>query len=200
MTISPPSRPLLTAAPARPSVGKPRRKPWKISYIGEPDLHLALKCSTAPVSTAFNDLRSLLTPSELERSRTPSVWTPSPSPIYCPVESGAQKPPFNTGLLRRPLEPGQYTSIAFGLRCKEVGVRPSMGSVGDAYDNAMCESFFATLECELLDRQRFRTQAEAEMAVFDFIEGFYNPRRRHSALGQLSPVNFERSHKHEAAA
>ena len=88
----------------------------------------------------------------------------------------------------------QYTSIAFGLRCKEVGVRPSMGSVGDAYDNAMCESFFATLECELLDRKRFQTQAEARMAVFDFIEGFYNPRRRHSALGQISPLNFERRH------
>ncbi len=88
----------------------------------------------------------------------------------------------------------QYTSIAFGLRCKEVGVRPSMGSVGDAYDNALCESFFATLECELLDRQRFRTQSQAKMAVFDFIEGFYNPRRRHSSLGQISPVNFERSH------
>ncbi len=87
----------------------------------------------------------------------------------------------------------QYTSIAFGLRCKEVGVRPSMGSVGDAYDNAMCESFFASLECELLDRQRFRTQGEAKMAVFDYIEGFYNPRRRHSALGQKSPINFERS-------
>ena len=94
----------------------------------------------------------------------------------------------------------QYTSIAFGLRCKEVGVRPSMGSVGDAYDNALCESFFATLECELLDRQRFQTQAEAKMAVFDFIEGFYNPRRRHSSLGQVSPVNFERHHEHEAAA
>jgi putative transposase len=53
----------------------------------------------------------------------------------------------------------QYTSIAFGKRCKEAGVRPSMGSAGDCYDNAMCESFFATLECELLDRQRFRTQA-----------------------------------------
>ena len=88
----------------------------------------------------------------------------------------------------------QYTSIAFGLRCNDVGVRPSMGSVGDAYDNAMCESFFATLECELLDRQRFRTQAKAKMAVFDFIEGFCNPRRRHSALGQLSPINFERRH------
>jgi putative transposase len=66
----------------------------------------------------------------------------------------------------------QYTSVAFGLRCKEVGVRPSMGSVGDAHDNAFCESFFATLECELLDRQRFRTQAEARMAACDFIEGF----------------------------
>ena len=87
----------------------------------------------------------------------------------------------------------QYnTSIAFGLRCREAGVRPSMGSVGDAYDNALCESFFATLECELLDRRRFRTQAEAKMAVFDFIEGFYNPHRRHSALGHESPVDYER--------
>jgi putative transposase len=94
----------------------------------------------------------------------------------------------------------QYTSIAFGLRCKEVGVRPSMGSVGDAYDNAMCESFFATLECELLDPQRFRTQAEARMAVFDFIEGFYNPRRRHSGLDQQSPINFERRHAAAAPA
>lgn len=94
----------------------------------------------------------------------------------------------------------QYTSIAFGLRCKEVDVRPSMGSVGDAYDNAMCESFFATLECELLDRKRFKTQAEARMAVFDFIEGFYNPRRRHSSLGQISPLNFERRHDRRVEA
>jgi len=87
----------------------------------------------------------------------------------------------------------QYTSVAFGLRCKEAGVRPSMGSVGDAYDNAMCESFFATLECELLDRRRFKTKAEARMAIFQFIEGWYNPGRRHSALGYQSPINFERS-------
>ena len=87
----------------------------------------------------------------------------------------------------------QYTSIAFGLRCREAGVQPSMGSVGDCYDNAMCESFFATLECELLDRVRFRTQSEARIAIFDFIEGFYNPRRRHSALGYLSPIEFERA-------
>jgi putative transposase len=86
----------------------------------------------------------------------------------------------------------QYTSIAFGLRCREAGVRPSMGSVGDAYDNALCESFFATLECELLDRQRFATQADASLAVFDFIEGWYNPRRRHSALDYLSPMTYEK--------
>ena len=87
----------------------------------------------------------------------------------------------------------QYTSIAFGLRCREAGVRPSMGSVGDAYDNAMCESFFATLECELLDRRKFHTKAEARMAVIEFIEGWYNPGRRHSALGYKSPVNYERT-------
>ena len=86
----------------------------------------------------------------------------------------------------------QYTSIAFGKRCREAGVRPSMGSIGDCYDNALCESFFATLECEWLVRHTFKTQAEARMFVFDFIEGFYNPRRRHSALGYLSPVNYER--------
>ncbi len=94
----------------------------------------------------------------------------------------------------------QYTSIAFGLRCREAGVRPSMGSVGDACDNAMCESFFATLECELLDREVLRTPAEAQQAVFEFIEGFYNPRRRHSSIGQMSPVNFERRHRSTAQA
>jgi putative transposase len=97
-------------------------------------------------------------------------------------------------VLRRPLESAQYTSVAFGARCKEAGVRPSTGSVGDAYDNAMCESFFATLECELIDRRRFRSHNEARTAVFHFIEGFYNPSRRHSALGYLSPIEYERKH------
>ena len=91
----------------------------------------------------------------------------------------------------------QYTSLGFGRRCREAGIQPSMGSVGDAYDNALCESFFATLECELLDRQRFPTQADARLAVFDFIEGWYNPRRRHSALGYLSPMIFERRHERD---
>jgi putative transposase len=73
-----------------------------------------------------------------------------------------------------------------------------MGSVGDCFDNAMCESFFATLECELLDRCHFKTQIEAPMAIFEFIEGWYNPQRRHSALDYLSPINYERSHSQKA--
>lgn len=88
----------------------------------------------------------------------------------------------------------QYTSIDFGKRCREAGIRPSMGSVGDCYDNALAESFFATLECELLDRHSFQSPVEARPAVFDFIEGFYNPRRRHSAIGNLSPMRFEAIH------
>ena len=87
----------------------------------------------------------------------------------------------------------QYTSVAFGLRCKEAQLRPSMGSVADAYDNAMCESFFATLECELLQRRSFRTKAQARMTIFTFIEGWYNPAQRHSALGYKSPVEYERT-------
>ena len=86
----------------------------------------------------------------------------------------------------------QYTAIAFGQRCREAGVRPSTGSVGDCYDNAMCESFFATLECELIDRRRFRTQDEARREVFEFIEGWYNPHRRHSGIDYQSPINYER--------
>jgi putative transposase len=88
----------------------------------------------------------------------------------------------------------QYASIAFNERCRAAGVRTSMGRVGDAYDNAMAESFFATLECELINRRAFRTKAEARLALFTYIEGWYNSRRRHSSLGRVSPINFERSH------
>jgi hypothetical protein len=80
----------------------------------------------------------------------------------------------------------QYTSHAFGKRCREAGVVPSMGSTGDAYDNAMAESFFATLEREVLNRRRFHTQAEARMAIFQWLEGWYNPHRRHSAIAHPS--------------
>ena len=89
----------------------------------------------------------------------------------------------------------QYTSFAFGYRCKQAGIRPSMGSVGDCYDNALCESFFATLECELIDRKRFRSHDEARMEIFDFIEGWYNTRRRHSSLDYLSPMEYEKRYE-----
>jgi putative transposase len=85
----------------------------------------------------------------------------------------------------------QYTSVSFGHRCHQAQIRVSMGSVGDCYDNAMCESFFATLECELLDRCRFQGHAEARMEIFSFIEGWYNPHRRHSSLDFLSPMAYE---------
>jgi putative transposase len=94
----------------------------------------------------------------------------------------------------------QYTSVAFGQRCTKLGVRPSMGSVGDAYDNAMAESFFASLECELLAKRSFETKAEAKLALFTYIEGWYNPRRRHSGLGRVSPIHFERSHLNRKSA
>jgi len=86
----------------------------------------------------------------------------------------------------------QYTSLAFGRRCREAGILPSMGRVGNAYDNAMAEAFFATLETEVLTRRAFPHRGAARAALFDYIEGFYNPHRRHSALGYLSPAEYER--------
>lgn len=97
-----------------------------------------------------------------------------------------------TNVIHHSDQGSQYTSIAFSKRCEDVGVQPSMGSVGDCYDNAMCESFNAILECELLVRHRFKSPREAALAVFDFIEGFYNPRRRHTAIGNISPAEYER--------
>ena len=108
----------------------------------------------------------------------------------------AQRRP--AGVIHHSDQGSQYTSLAFGKRCQQAGVRPSMGTVGDCFDNAMCESFFATLECELLARSSFRTQAEARLAVFDFIEGWYNPHRRHSALTYLSPNEYDRSNRFAA--
>ena len=86
----------------------------------------------------------------------------------------------------------QYTSAAFGTRCEEAGIAVSMGRRGDAHDNAVAESFFATLETELLDRTSFTSRNQARSAVFDYIEGFYNPHRRHSTIGYHSPLDYER--------
>lgn len=99
------------------------------------------------------------------------------------------------GVIHHSDQGSQYTSVAFGERCKKMGVRPSMGTVGDAYDNAMAESFFASLECELIDRKSWQTKTEARLALFTYIEAWYNPRRRHSALGYLSPSNYESKHR-----
>ena len=94
----------------------------------------------------------------------------------------------------------QYTSWAFGRRLRAAGILGSMGSVGDALDNAMAESFFGTLQLELLDRRRWETRAELASAIFEYIEAFYNPRRRHSSIGNLSPVEFEARHTSTAVA
>ena len=95
------------------------------------------------------------------------------------------------GVIHHSDQGSQYTSIAFGNRSRELGIRVSMGSVGDCFDNAMAESFFATLECELIDQTTFHTRKQAELEIFDFLEAFYNKKRRHSSIGYLSPVVFE---------
>ena len=94
----------------------------------------------------------------------------------------------------------QYTSLAFGRRLRESGIAASMGSVGDCYDNAMAESFFATLETELIDRSDWANPTEAKAAVFEYIEVFYNRIRRHSSLGSISPEQFEERYRSSPAA
>ncbi len=94
----------------------------------------------------------------------------------------------------------QYTSLAFGRRLRESGIAASMGSIGDCYDNAMAESFFATLETELIDRSDWANPTEARAAVFEYIEVFYNRIRRHSSLGNLSPEHFEERYRSSPAA
>jgi putative transposase len=88
----------------------------------------------------------------------------------------------------------QYTSWAFGRRLRAAGVLGSMGSIGDAYDNAMAESFFSSLQRELLDEHRWATRRQLALAVFEWIEAWYNPRRRHSRIGNVSPVDYEAAH------
>ena len=100
-------------------------------------------------------------------------------------------------LLRGPVEPEQFTAVLFTKRCAKAGIEVSMGSVGDCYDNAVCETFHASLKKEKIYRQSWPTRAAARTAVFEYIEGWYNPRRRHSTLGYLSPIEFER-HSHRA--
>jgi putative transposase len=94
----------------------------------------------------------------------------------------------------------QYTSLVYGAYAKQSGIDLSMGSIGDPWDNAVAESFFASLEKELLRRERFTTREQARLRIFWYIECFYNPRRRHSSLGMLSPIEYEHRHQQEAIA
>ena len=93
-------------------------------------------------------------------------------------------------LLRR-IEPGQFTSWAFTDRIRRAGLLPSFGTVGDGLDNAMMESFWSSMQIELLDRQRWTTRLELANAMFEYIEIFHNRQRRHSGLGYLTPTNYE---------
>lgn len=88
----------------------------------------------------------------------------------------------------------QYTSWLFGHRLREAGLLGSMGKVASAFDNAMIESFFGSMQIELLDRRLWGTRTELATAIFEYIEAFYNPVRRHSALDYLSPIDYERTH------
>jgi putative transposase len=106
----------------------------------------------------------------------------------------------DTGVIHHSDQGCQYTSLAFGRRCRDAGIVSSMGSAGDCFDNALTESFFATLECELIDRSVFHNHGEARLAVFDFVECFYNPRRRHSSIDYLSPVAYERRWREQQSA
>jgi hypothetical protein len=102
------------------------------------------------------------------------------------------------GLIHHSDQGCQYTAVLFSNRCANVGIEISMGSVGDCFDNAVCETFHATLKKEKIYRQSWPTRAEARAAIFQFIEGWYNPRRRHSTLAYLSPIEFEQQHAEHA--
>jgi hypothetical protein len=93
--------------------------------------------------------------------------------------------------LRRPVESEQYVSLAFGQAARDAGIARSMGSKGDCYDNAVAESFFATLKKELVHRRSWPTRRELTSEVFEYVEAFYNRVRRHSTLGYLSPADYE---------
>jgi len=116
----------------------------------------------------------------------------------------AQRPPLATAtvystrnlqlertLLQRPVEPGQVVSLAFGQQVRAAGIAQSMGSRGDCFDNAVAESFFATLKKELIHGRSWPSKAELRTEIFEYIEVFFNRRRRYSTLGMLSPAQFE---------
>jgi putative transposase len=124
--------------------------------------------------------------------------------VIAALEMAVEQRKPGPGVIHHSDHGGQYTAVLFGKRCEGAGVEVSMGSIGDCFDNACCESFHATLKKELIYRRSWPTRAEARSAVFRYIEGWYNPKRRHSTLAYLSPADYERTHaaasSHSAAA
>ena len=123
--------------------------------------------------------------------RWPITCAPSSSSTRCRWRSRTAGPA--PGLIHHSDQGSQYVSLAFGQQARAAGIAQSMGSRGDCYDNAVAESFFATLKKELVDRRSWPSKAELRSEIFDYIEIFYNRRRRHCTLGMLSPVDFENS-------
>ncbi len=113
-----------------------------------------------------------------------AVWNRQPSP----------------GLIHHSDHGSQYTSLAFGQRLEQAGIVGSMGTIGDALDNAVAESFFASFQVELLDRQYWQTRQQLTTAIFDYVEVFFNRQRLHSTLGYLSPTEFEEAYALQQAA
>ncbi len=113
-----------------------------------------------------------------------AVWNRRPSP----------------GLVHHSDHGSQYTSLAFGQRLEQAGIVGSMGTIGDALDNAVAESFFASLQVELLDRRYWQTRQQLTTAIFDYVEVFFNRQRLHSTLGYLSPTDFEEAYALQQAA
>jgi putative transposase len=110
-----------------------------------------------------------------------------------------RRPERDSGLVHHADHGTQYTSWAFGQRLRKAGLLGSMGTVGDALDNAMAESFFGTLQLELLDRQTWQTRRQLAQAIFEYIEAFYNPERRHTSINNMSPIDYETGHNRPAA-
>jgi len=115
-----------------------------------------------------------------------SLSPPLPNPVVVPYTH------LQLEVLRRPLDSAQFTSWVFTERVRTAGLAPSMGSVGDAYDNAAMESFWARMQTELLDRKKWKTRVELSTAMFEYLEIFHNRTRRHSSLGMLTPVEYEK--------
>jgi putative transposase len=103
-------------------------------------------------------------------------------------------------VLRRPVDSTQFSSWAFSERVREAGLVPSIGTVGDAFDNAVIESFWARLQTELLNRKKWKTRLELSTTLFEYLEIFHNRNRRHSSLGMLTPIEFEKVNNPPAAA